>query len=298
MNLSSNNRVTERAQPWLGTLVSIRVEGLRQAEAHRAIDAAFGEVAAVHRLMSFYDLGSDVSGLNRRAARQPVVVHPWTYNVLEEAQHFSRASGGCFDVSVGAELVEWGILPPIHEVQEPRRHSWRDIELLSDNRVSFCRPLLIDLGGIAKGFAVDRATECLRARGAVNTVVNAGGDIRVQGGDPEPIRLGATSTGDVAPVFELSDGSVASSSGALRQRRHRGRLCGPHVDGFRRTPAPVDRFVCVAAPRCVVADALTKVVLAQGAESAKLLRHFGVFAYLKDPSEEWQRIGAKEAEVE
>lgn len=112
MNLSLNKQVTKRAQPWLGTLVSMSVEGLPQADAHHAIDAGFAEVAAVHRLMSFHDASSDVSRLNLEAERKPVTVHPSTYRVLQEAMRISSCSNGCFDISVGAELVDWELLPP------------------------------------------------------------------------------------------------------------------------------------------------------------------------------------------
>lgn len=297
MNLCSDNQLTERAQPWLGTLVTIRVEGLPQTEAHRAIDEAFKEIAAVHRLMSFHDPESDVSRLNLEATRHPVAVHPLTHCVLEEAQRFSLASNGCFDVSVGAELVEWGMLPKPHEAQNPQRGSWQDIELLPGNRVIFHRPLWIDLGGIAKGFAVDRAAERLGTFGATSTVINAGGDVRVQGSDVERIRLGAASHDDASPVLELADGSVAGSSGALRQSRHVGRLCGPHVDGLSRAPAPVDRFVWVVAARCITADALTKVVMAKGAASRDLLRQFDASAYISDPGNVWLQVGAMETEM-
>ncbi len=297
MNLSLNNQVTERAQPWLGTLVSIRVEGLAPTEAYAAIDAAFREIASVHLLMSFHDPESDVSRLNREAASRPVKVHPWTYRVLEVAQRFSLLSEGCFDVSVGAELVEWGLLPRPHGARLTSQGSWRDIELIEEDRVTFHRPLLIDLGGIAKGFAVDRAMERLCDFGASCTVVNAGGDIRVEGGKAELVRLGAATEELAAPVLELANGSVASSSGALNQRPHRGLFCGPHVDGTTRAPAPVDRFVCVAAGECMVADALTKIVMAKGAVGEPLLRQFGASAYIMDPDNEWLCLETKETEV-
>ncbi len=293
----SNSQATERAQPWLGTLVNIRVEGLSDTEAHRAINQAFAEIATVHRLMSFHDVTSEVSRLNREAARHPIAVHPWTYSVLGEAQRFSHATDGCFDVSVAAKLVEWGMLPAPHKTQTPPFGSWRDIELLSADHVAFRRPLWIDLGGIAKGFAVDRATERLRDCGAQRTVVNAGGDIRVAGGNAEMIRLGADSMKEGAPVLELMDGSVAGSLAAFREKPSGAQVSGPHVDGSRRKPAPLDRFVCVVAEQCVVADALTKVVMAMGLESAELLEQFGASAYIKDPDKEWQQIGTMETEA-
>jgi thiamine biosynthesis lipoprotein len=289
----SNNPAVERAQPWLGTLVSIRVGGLSPSDAHRAIEAAFQEIATVHRLMSFHDQNSDLSRLNRASAGKPVEVHPHTCEVLQQAISVSANTGGRFDVTVGAELVEWELLPRSAGAGTVPHGSWRDIELLPGNRVIFHCPLCVDLGGIAKGFAVDRATDCLRAHGAFQTVVNAGGDIRVQGKDAELIQLSAESSNDSndrMPVLELTDGSVASSSGHLQRRQHGGRLCGPHVDGVDRSPAPTDRFVCVVAQHCVIADALTKVVMAQGAESAPLLRRFEASAYLHDPGQPWQYL--------
>jgi len=294
MKPQSRNQVAERAQPWLGTVVCIRVEGLPVADAHGAIDAAFREIATVHRLMSFHQASSDVSRLNAQAHRLPVAVHSWTHDVLRWALRFSLLSDGCFDISVGGELVDWQFLPsPPGAVSRPQG-SWRDIELRSDGRIQFHRPLWIDLGGIAKGYAVDRATECLRARGVPFSVVNAGGDIRVSGWRTERVALdtgqGTQSFLSARPVIELRSGSIASSCGHRQRRWHRGRLCGPHVDGERRSPAATDRFACVIAEQCTVADALTKVVMARGAESASLLRHFAASAHIHDPGWGWRHL--------
>ncbi len=287
----------ERAQPWLGTLVSLRVKGLPFAESHRAIDSAFEEIAAVHRLMSFHEEDSDVGRLNRARAGQPVAVHPYTLDVLKCALAIAASSDSCFDISVGAELVKWRLLPRPAGAAGSRRHpkgSWRDIELLPDGRVEFHRPLWVDLGGIAKGYAVDRATDRLRASGATQAVVNAGGDIRVIGRNAERIGLELEFPLDPVLVLELTNGSVASSSGHRHRRTHQGRVCGPHVDGVRRSPAPTDRFVCVVAERCIVADALTKVVMAEGPHSADLLRQFKASALLHDPLGGWSHFGGIE----
>jgi len=296
--ISSSNKQAQaikRAQPWLGTLVSICVQGLAEQEAHRAIEAAFGEIATVHRLMSFHDNESDLGRLNRAGVGDPIEVHSHTYEVLRQAVRMSAASKGCFDVAVGADLVEWDLLPRSARTREIPHGSWEDIELLSGNRVAFRRSLCVDLGGIAKGFAVDRATDCLRAHGATQTVVNAGGDIRVQGKDAEPIQLSSESAEERMPVLELLDGSVASSSGHLQRRWHRGRFCGPHVDGVHHTPAATDRFVCVTAAHCIIADALTKVVMVHGAESQHVLRLFDASAYFHDPGQAWQEIETESA---
>ncbi len=262
--------------------MSIRVEGLPAADAHRAIDAAFEEVATIHRLMSFHEAASDVSRLNTHGPHGPVAVHPWTRDVLRWSLVFSALSEGCFDISIAAELVDWHLLPAPPAPACRPQGTWRDIEVRSDGKVRFHRPLWIDLGGIAKGYAVDRATECLRRQGALLSVVNAGGDIRVSGAHTEPIGLGLDMkqqpSANAVPLIELSDGSIASSSGAA------------HVDGVRRTPTVADRFVSVIAEQCVVADALTKIVMAKGTESTSLLRHVRASAHVYDPGAGWQHL--------
>ena len=240
--------------------------------------------------MSFHTESSDVSRLNRDGVRHPVRVHAHTLEVLKCALEIAARSDGVFDISVGAELVKWGLLPRPARAPRAAAGTWRDIEILRDGLVRFHRPLWIDLGGIAKGYAVDRAVECLSRWGAKQAVVNAGGDLRAHGPRQERVGLNLGSLSDSLPMVELRDGSLASSSGHRNRCWLRGRLRGPHVHGVQRCPAPTDCFVCVAAKRCVVADALTKVVMAEGPHSAKLLRRFGASAHLHDPRLGWQHL--------
>ena len=290
MKFYSDIRAVERSQPWLGTLVSIRVEGLPVTRAHEAIDAAFDEIALVHRKMSFHEPESDVGRLNRFGHTRPLEVHQCTWEVLQWALRVAERSEGCFDIAVGRELVEWEFLPRPAEAFEVPAGSWQDIELHGDGRVEFHRPLWIDLGGIAKGYAVDRAARCLQAWDVQSGVVNAGGDVRVLGEQVERIGLELAYAVNPAPVIELTNGSIASSSGH-RQRRWVGdRFRGPHVHGATRSSVPTDRFVCVLAESCVVADALTKVVMAEGSGARELLRSFGAFAHRFDPLTGWEHF--------
>lgn len=278
----------ERARPLLGTRVAIRVAGLPDDQAHRAIDAAFREIELIHARMSFHEPGSDVARLNREAFRGAVVVDPRTREVLDWSRRIAEISRGSFDITVAAQLVAWGVLPrPEHAPAPDPAGSWRDVELLPDGTVRFRRPVWIDLGGIAKGYAVDRAIECLRRWGASQCCVNAGGDLRVRGPRPEWIALDWAPPADpVRALLELENGSVASSA-ALPDRGRHDVPRGPHVDGWRRRPVGPRRFVSVVARECVVADALTKVVLARGARSADVLRHHGARAHLYRPGRGW-----------
>jgi len=277
-----------RARPLLGTFVEVTAGGAARDRLDAAIERAFAAVAEVHRLMSFHESDSDVSRLNRSALFGPLEVDPQTFEVLEWSRCFAEASEGCFDITVAAQLVDWRLLPrPVSAYVPDRQGSWRDVELLPDSTVRFRRPIWIDLGGIAKGYAVDRAIDCLRAAGIPRGCVNAGGDLRVLGREAARVQL-EPRHGDerYVPVLEVLNRSVASSGGG---RRHLS--VGPHVHGIARRAVGGHAFVSVVADRCVVADALTKVVLTQGPRSTAVLRRYGARAHVRTARHEWQTIG-------
>jgi thiamine biosynthesis lipoprotein len=292
MRSSSRPPLVERARPLLGTRVAIRVLGLPEEWAHRAIDAAFREIGHVHARMSFHEPGSDIGRLNREAFHRPVAVDACTIEVLEWSRRIAEGSRGCFDVTVAPQLVDWGLLPPPDAPHRPDREgSWRDVEILADRAVRFHRRVWIDLGGIAKGYAVDRAVECLRRWGVRQGCVNAGGDLRVWGPLAERVRLDWTRPGaPVVPVLDLENGAVASSSGVPDRSQHPRPRRGPHVHGRERRSVGTRSFVAVVAERCVVADGLTKVVLAQGKRSEDMLRHYRASAHLYRPGHGWRSL--------
>lgn len=269
-----------RARPLLGTLVDMRIEGLAPARAERAAERAFAEVAAIHRLMSFHAAGSDLDRLHRARRGAWVRVDARTRVVLELALRVAADSQGRFDPTVAAQQVAWGLLPrPIGSAAPHPQASWRDIELDGSRGVRLLRPLWIDLGGIAKGHAVDRAVEIIVGSGAAQVCVNAGGDLRVAGSRPELVHLRAAV---VEPLVEIGNAAVATSVGA-RAGRAGNRHAGPHVDGVSRLAAGrAGESVSVVAPDCSVADALTKVVLACRDELARrVLERYGAQACVR-----------------
>jgi thiamine biosynthesis lipoprotein len=286
----------ERARPLLGTTVAIRVQGLGEADGHRAVDEAFAEIALIHRLMSFQEWDSDVSRLNREAYTRTQDVHPATFEVLYWAREIAEASEGCFDITVAGKLVDWGILPAPASRHPPDAQAyWRDVELGEDYSVRFRRPLFIDVSGIAKGYAVDRAIERLESRGVTQACVNAGGDLRVYGPEMERVMLQPEHTPpDGIPVLEIANAAVASSGGHLERRRRGGQICGPHVDGRKGEPVATDCFVSVVAESCMMADALTKPVLVLQEESTALLRRYGASAHIHDPERGWRHSGRRD----
>ena len=107
---SSSSAEIRRARPLLGTLVEVRATAPTAAQAKRALHAAFAAVVRVQELMSFHDPASDLSRLNRAAARQAVRVHAWTHLVLRRAQKLHAATGGLFDIATAPALVRGGWL--------------------------------------------------------------------------------------------------------------------------------------------------------------------------------------------
>lgn len=269
-----------RARPWLGTLVEIRVDAIDEARAVRAIDAAFAEVATVHRLMSFHADDSDLARLRRAHPGEPLRVNARTHEVLAWSLRIAQESDGAFDPCVATMQVALGVLPVPESAFVPdARADWRDIELLDGERVHLRRPLWIDLGGIAKGYAVDRAIEVLRAHGVVQACVNAGGDLRVCGPNPERVDV-RTACGTAFPAIEIADGALATSASSGAQ----------HLYGKSREAVAAGITVSVTAPTCIVADALTKVMLANPAPS-RMLAAFGAQAWMHDARCGWKPLG-------
>jgi thiamine biosynthesis lipoprotein len=281
-----------RAQPWLGTLVAIRIRDAGECDdVAGALDAAFAAVRRVHALMSFHDPASELSALNRRATRAAVALSEWTWTVLGHAAEIARASAGAFDCGVGAHLVRSGRLPAVPggdvEAAAGGDAFHERLEFLPGRRVRFRRPMLVDLGGIAKGFAVDRAVAALRARGVAAASVNAGGDLRVFGAAAEPIFVRRPDDpASVAPLVQLRDGALATSADYVPARGARPEHDTPFIDPRRGRCCGHGRSVSVAAADCTTADALTKVVLVTGDVRHAALKEFDACAIILDAASE------------
>jgi len=281
-----------RARPLLGTLVEIRAAG-PEARLKPAIDAAFAVIKQVHEQMSFHDPESDVSRLNRQAARRPIRVAPETWAVLAFARLISEASDGAFDITVAPQLVRWGYLPRASAPQPSlEQNGYRRIQLLAGQKVRFLGPTLIDLGGIAKGYAVDRACAALEQHGVFDYVVNAGGDLRV-GAQPETISVRHPGLpGVLVPLGAFRRASVATSATYFAGKRWRGKNVHPLVSPRTGAPAKLECSISVLAPDCLTGDALTKIVAVMGAKAGSVLRRFGAGAYLLSEQGKQRILGA------
>jgi FAD:protein FMN transferase len=288
--MKTNGQIeVRRCRPLLGTLVEIAAFGRSEGQLERAIDMAFTDVAKVHRLMSYYDPRSDVSHMNREAFLKSVIVHPWTWRVLETAQQFSRESNGTFSVTIAPILAAWRYLPR-QRYRADTTATWRDIFLRKNCRVFFRRELTVDLGGIAKGFAVDRAVEVLKRNGVRAGIVNAGGDLRVFGSASQLVHLRHPAEPKrAAGAVRVRERAIATSGIYFARTKNRGRSVSPMLDG-RTGRAACDLIsVTVAAANCMTADALTKVVFAVRDRAAPLLARHSADALLleQDGAPSW-----------
>lgn len=272
--------IMRRARPLLGTYVVIEANGCADPVLERAVNAAFETVARVHRLMSFHEVGSDVARLNRLAAHQPISVDRWTAAVLRQARRIFEATDGLFDCAVGHELMQRGGLPT-QDLDHVEPGSFSAVELLPANRVRFSSGIAIDLGGIAKGFAVDRAIATLRGHGVREAVVNAGGDLRVIGKTARPIHVRCpTDEHCLVLAGHLQNGAVATSS-TMATIAKGGAPIAAHAGSMRYEASRTDpKAYSVVAPTCLLADALTKVLVQVGDIHADYFGYFGARAFI------------------
>jgi thiamine biosynthesis lipoprotein len=256
-------------RPLLGTFVTIRAEeapSLTPEQLESAVSGAFRAIEHIERLMSFHRSNSDIGRLNRAQPGCHLRVHRWTYIVLREALRLNEASGGAFDCNIGGVLVRAGLLPRSRATaarcHQPMRKA---ITLTNNGHVRLNRRVSLDLGGIAKGFAVDQAVRILRDHGVRSGLVNAGGDLRVFGAKPQAVWVRCpTAPGEQRLIGHLRNGAVATSASYfVRVARSDSVAASAIVNAVRERQLDLSGSISVIAKTCMQADALTKVAALQ-----------------------------------
>lgn len=255
----------------MGTIAEFAVAHRDPAAARAAIDDAVAALRWVDGTMSRFSPASDVGRANAGAAREAVAVCDETREVVAEALAWAEASGGRFDPCLGRVSALWDI-PNRHEPPAPRevatlagRALFRRIDLGAHAGSAAVRftdaDAQIDLGGIAKGYAVDRAARILRERGIAHALIGAGGDLYALGRSPagEPWQVGIQSPDDpraLAGTLALENAAVATSGDYQQYFEYRARryhhLMDPSTAAPWQTPM---RSISVIADTCMAADA-------------------------------------------
>ena len=176
------------SQNIMGTRCSVELWSEDKARGQAAIASVFADMHRIDRLMSTWKEDTEISLVNREGSKHPVKISEELFRLLQHSVRYSELTHGAFDITYASVGYLYDFKKGVHPDQKAIdaalpginwRHMVLDEKALT---VHFTRPgMRIDLGGIAKGYAVDRGIEILRRRGYTNAMVNAGGDTRVLG---------------------------------------------------------------------------------------------------------------------
>jgi len=217
-------QIVEKDSFVLGTLGSIRVYATSEKKGNEVIEKAYKRITEIENTMSTSIEGSDIYKVNLNAGKAAVEVKEETVSVIKKAIEYKSLTYDVFNIGVGRLIQLWGIgkdwqkVPTADEIQAAQEHI--DITQLEieGNRVMIKDPeMLIDLGGIAKGYAVDEAARVLRENGVTSGFVNMGGDVYAIGSKPDgsPWNVGIQNpeigVGGIIAKIGISDESIVTS---------------------------------------------------------------------------------------
>jgi len=294
----SGRAIYRRSSSLMGTVFTIEVvlatdvESVRR-DVEQVVDDALGWCRGAEEVCSRFDPRSELRQLTARYG-VPVSVSPMLYEVLRFAMACAEASGGAFDPTIGGRMEARGFtrhyqsglvsdsgLPVDADV------TYRDVVIDTEDRtVTLRRPLVLDLGGVAKGLAVDLAASALREYR--NFVVDAGGDLFLGGlnADDEPWRVGIRHPrreGETVAMLRVSDRAVCTSGDYERRSTTDGH--SHLMDGRTSRPALAVASATVLAPTAMVADAFATAAFALGpADGIRFLSEHGVEGLIVDSS--------------
>lgn len=265
------------SRPMMGTEISVYLWHDDPAAGNEAVEAVFTEVARINQLMSTYIEDSRISEINREAANRPVDAGPELTQLILRSLDVSRLTLGAFDItyeSVGQH----------YDFREHRRPDAATIQselpkinyrLVNadpvNNTVSFAEQgVRINLGGIAKGYTVERAAELLRARGVRNGIVTAGGDSRLLGdrrGQPWMVGIrDPRKEGEVAISIPLVDEAISTSGDYERYFEEDGKRYHHIIQPATGEPANGVHSATIVGPDAVITDAMSTSVFVMGVD--------------------------------
>lgn len=286
----------EFQRPEMGLPFRIVLYAADGSLATNAAEAAFTRIAELNHILSDYEDDSELSRLSRSSGSgQAVPVSPDLWRVLVKAEEVSRASDGAFDITVGPFVQLWKRarrqreLPATNLIAQAQQAvGWRFDELDPQRKTALLRVphMRLDLGGIAKGYALDEAAKVLRVKGASRFLVSGGGDMVV--GDAPPgqrgwrVEVGVVDIPNAPPVrFVCLKNYAMATSGDQFQRVEIGGVRFSHIVDPRTGIGLTDHsLVTMLAPEGMTADALSKVVSVLGPQEGfpRLTRFPGVEA--------------------
>jgi thiamine biosynthesis lipoprotein len=284
---SAEDQLFSASRAAMGTTFTIYLYSSDQVKADTDFEAAFDEIERIEEALSNYRPSSELSRINRLAAQQSVTTDPEVFDLLQTSFDYSRRSGGAFDITVGPLMQAWGFFrkngqyPTRAQLLQARaRVGWKRVDLDPEHRtVRFDVPgMEFDMGGIGKGYAVDRVIELLRDAGVKSALVDAGSSTLYALGAPpgkDGWKVLVPQPGDRSHAISevvLHDNSLSTSGSYEKFFRLNGRTYCHIMDP--RTGAPVQGMLqtTVIAPTGTESDALSTTMFVMGpAKGRKLL---------------------------
>ena len=268
-----------REEAIMGTAVSVELQCSDRAHAEHAMAAVMAEMHRIDAAMSPHKPASELSRINREAAHAPVPVSAEMFALLRRALDFSALSGGAFDITYAAagRLYDYraGVAPDAEALAAARMLvDWRGLELDPAHRtVRFARAgMCIDLGGFAKGHAVDNAVAILKRLRIAHAMVAAGGDSHVigqrDGGRPWSVAIRDPRRPDgIVAVLPLENAAISTSGDYERYFERDGVRCHHLIDPRTGKSPSAIRSVTVIADDGLTTEALSKTVFVLGVEA-------------------------------
>ena len=254
------------------------------ALAHADLEAVHHAVFEIDQLMSLYRPDSELVALNNQAGMGRIEVSAPTFQVLQASQHYTRLSGGALDVTVQPLVELWGFytmertsIPPLAAIQTVLQQVGADrLDLDAATGTAALAPgTRLDLGSIAKGYAIDRAVAALDARGVPAALIDLGGTIGVldQPPDGRPWTVGIQNPrgNNLIGLLQFRGGAIATSGDYDRYFEVEGRRFSHLLDPRTGWPADDLYAVTVVAPNATAADALSTAAFVLGPEDGMAL---------------------------
>jgi thiamine biosynthesis lipoprotein len=277
--LAQDKHLVTKTGSAMGTEVRVSIYTDDDAGAMKAAEAAFAEVQRLEALMTTWSESSEISRVNAQAGIAPVQVSDETLEVVEMSQKASQLSDGAFDISFYALHGLWkfdeDLVKKVPSEAELKKRlplvDWKSIEVDAAKKTIFLKKkgMRISLGGIAKGYAVDRAVAILKRAGFGDAIVQAGGDLMCagsKGGQPwtAGIRDPRGPRDDVFAVMKLTDHAFSTAGDYERFFLLNGKRYHHILDPKTGHPATRSRSVTIYAPNALLADAIDDAVFILG----------------------------------
>ena len=266
----------------MGTVLELTLR-VREERAGRALlERLYARAAELEAALSTWQPESSVSRLNAAAGAGPEEIAPELAALLREALPLTARTGGSFDVTVGPLVALWkeaarqGRVPAPEEIAAARSLVGAELVELRGGRAALAQPgMSLELGGVAKGFALDRLAETLRAEGVGNALLSFGESSIVALGAPEGggrwRLLVRGAMGELAGVLALRDQALSVSGSLAQSEEIGGRRFGHVIDPRSGAPLERARVAVVLAATAAAAEGWSKAVLVLGAEGGLAL---------------------------